>query len=234
MREFTLIVVDDDPLIIRFVEQLCSSHEKIRFLGGFRSPLEAKQFLSENAVDIVILDIEMPDMSGLELAAVIKEPTRFVFSTSHSEFALEGFNLAAVDYLLKPYSFERFKKAVDKIIRIHMLEEKSQVKEVPTLTVKSSYSNTKLPLEDICYIESIDDYVIIVRDSGPELKIRKTLKNMLQELPEDQFVRIHRSYIVPYSRITGYQKSKVFIGEKELPLSASYKDVFLEKVKNRK
>lgn len=234
MRAFTLIVVDDDPLIIHFVEQLCSFHENIQFLGGFKSPLEAKEFLSANVVDIVILDIEMPGMSGLELAAVIQEPTRFIFSTSHSEFALEGFNLAATDYLLKPYAYERFRTAVDKIIKIHTLEEKSQVKEAPTLTVKSSYSNTKLPLEDICYIESIDDYVIIFRDNGPELKIRKTLKNMLQELPEDQFVRIHRSYIVPYSRISGYQKSKVFIGEKELPLSASYKEVFLQNMQNRK
>lgn len=234
MREFTLIVVDDDPLIIHFVEQLSSFHNEIKFLGGFRSPLEAKQFLSENKVDIVILDIEMPDMSGLELATVIQEPTRFIFSTSHDEFALEGFNLAATDYLLKPYAFERFKKAVDKIIRISTLEEKAQVKENPSLTVKSSYSNTKLLFEEICYIESIDDYVIIVREKGPELKIRKTLKNMLQELPEDQFVRIHRSYIVPYSRITGYQKSKVFIDEKELPLSASYKEEFLQKMKSRK
>ncbi|MNY21058.1 LytTr DNA-binding domain protein [compost metagenome] len=135
---------------------------------------------------------------------------------------------------MKPYEFERFKKAVDKIIKIGSLEEKVQVKENPSLTVKSSYSNTKLLFENICYIESIDDYVIIFRDNGPELKIRKTLKNMLNELPEDQFVRIHRSYIVPYSRITGYQKSKVFIGEKELPLSASYKDEFLQKMKNRK
>ncbi|MNJ90853.1 Sensory transduction protein LytR [compost metagenome] len=234
MRAFTLIVVDDDPLIIHFVEQLSSFHPDIQFLGGFRSPLEAKLFLSENKVDIVILDIEMPDMSGLELATVIQEPTRFIFSTSHDEFALEGFNLAATDYLLKPYEFERFKKAVDKIIKIGSLEEKVQVKENPSLTVKSSYSNTKLLFENICYIESIDDYVIIFRDNGPELKIRKTLKNMLNELPEDQFVRIHRSYIVPYSRITGYQKSKVFIGEKELPLSASYKDEFLQKMKNRK
>lgn len=234
MREFTLIVVDDDPLIIHFVEQLSSFHSGIRFLGGFRSPLEAKQFLSENKVDIVILDIEMPDMSGLELATVIQEPTRFIFSTSHDEFALEGFNLAATDYLLKPYAFERFKKAVDKIIKISTLEEKLQVKENPSLTVKSSYSNTKLLFDDISYIESIDDYVIIFRENGPELKIRKTLKNMLQELPDDQFVRIHRSYIVPYSRITGYQKSKVFIGEKELPLSASYKEEFLQKIQNRK
>lgn len=233
MRIFTLIVVDDDPLIIHFVEQLSSQHPKIQFLGGFRSPLEAKDFLSRNQVDMVILDIEMPDMSGLELATVIEEPTRFIFSTSHDEFALEGFNLSAVDYLLKPYTYERFKTAVDKIIRIHNLEEQSKPKETPALIVKSSYNNTKLLLEQISYIESIDDYVIVFRDEAPEVKIRKTLKNMLLELPADQFVRIHRSYIVPYAKITGYQKSRVFIGEKELPLSASYKDEFLKNMKER-
>jgi DNA-binding LytR/AlgR family response regulator len=231
MRIFTLIAVDDDPLIIHFVEQLCSNFPEIQFLGGFQSPLDAKAFLSENKVDIVILDIEMPDMSGLELATVIETPTRFIFSTSHDEFALEGFNLSATDYLLKPYTLERFKIAIEKVIKIITLEEKSQT--APALIVKSGYSNTKLLVEHICYIESIDDYVIVFRDDGAPVKIRKTLKNMLQELPEDQFVRIHRSYIIPYARVSGYLKSKVFIGEKELPLSDSYKEEFLRKMKSR-
>jgi len=233
MRTFTLIVVDDHPLIVRFVKQLCTYHKNIEFLRGFNNPLDAKEFLNKNKVDIVILDIEMPNMTGLELASFIKPPTYFIFSTSHENFALEGFNLSALDYLLKPYTFNRFEIAVDRAIRMISLEEGLLEGAEPMLVVKSNYNNTKLVLKEIQYLESIDDYVFIYRDNASPVKVRKSLKAMFDELPRDKFVRIHRSYIVPFSRITEYQKSKVCIGEKELPLSASYKDEFLASIANR-
>jgi DNA-binding LytR/AlgR family response regulator len=227
MRTFTLIVVDDHPLIVRFVKQLCTYHNNIEFLRGFNNPLEAKAFLDHNKVDIVVLDIEMPNMTGLELASFIKPPTYFIFSTSHENFALDGFKLSAVDYLLKPYSYDRFEVAIDRAIRMISLEEGLLEGAEPVLVVKSNYNNAKLVLKEIQYIESIDDYVFIYRDNAQPVKVRKSLKAMLDELPRDKFVRIHRSYIVPYARITGYQKSRVCIGDKELPLSASYKNEFL-------
>ncbi len=233
MRTFTLIVVDDHPLIVRLVKQLCSYHENIEFLKGFNNPLEAKAFLDENRVDIVVLDIEMPNMTGLELASFIKPPTYFIFSTSHENFAIDGFELSAVDYLLKPYSYDRFGTALDRAIRMISLEEGQQTALSSTLIVKSNYNNTKLVLKEIQYIESIDDYVIFYRDNGAPVRVRKSLKAMFQELPADQFIRIHRSYVVPYSRITEYQKTKVYIGEKELPLSESYKADFLASMKAR-
>lgn len=233
MRTFTLIVVDDHPLIVRFVKQLCTYHNNIEFLRGFNNPLEAKAFLDHNKVDIVVLDIEMPNMTGLELASFIKPPTYFIFSTSHENFALDGFKLSAVDYLLKPYSYDRFEVAIDRAIRMISLEEGLLEGAEPVLVVKSNYNNAKLVLKEIQYIESIDDYVFIYRDNAQPVKVRKSLKAMLDELPRDKFVRIHRSYIVPYARITGYQKSRVCIGEKELPLSASYKNEFLASMNDR-
>jgi DNA-binding LytR/AlgR family response regulator len=159
MRTFTLIVVDDHPLIVRFVKQLCTYHNNIEFLRGFNNPLEAKAFLDHNKVDIVVLDIEMPNMTGLELASFIKPPTYFIFSTSHENFALDGFKLSAVDYLLKPYSYDRFEVAIDRAIRMISLEEGLLEGAEPVLVVKSNYNNAKLVLKEIQYIESIDDYV---------------------------------------------------------------------------
>lgn len=234
MRTFTVIVVDDHPLIIRYVKQLCTFHENIEFLSGFNNPLDAKAFLEKNKVDIVILDIEMPKMTGLELASFIKPPTYFIFSTSHENFALDGFKLSAIDYLLKPYSYDVFERAVNRAIRMIALEEGIQEGLDSTLVVKSNYNKTKIVLKDILYIESIDDYVIIYRENAEAVKVRKSLKAMLEELPRDQFVRVHRSYVVPFSRITSFQKSKIVLGEKELPLSSSYKDEFIEIMNGRK
>ena len=228
MRTFTVIVVDDHPLVVRFVKQLCSYHQNIEYLSGFNNPLDAKTYLEKNKVDIVILDIEMPNMTGLELASFIKPPTYFIFSTSHENFALDGFKLSAIDYLVKPYSYEQFEKAIDRAIRMISLEEGVHTSLDSTIVVNSNYNKTKVAVKDIQFIESIDDYVLIYRDNAETVRVRGSLKSILHELPRDQFIRIHRSYIVPFSRITEFQKSKVLLGGKELPLSGSYKEEFLE------
>ncbi|WP_343631666.1 LytTR family DNA-binding domain-containing protein [Fluviicola sp.] len=233
MRSYTLIVVDDNPLVIGLVGQFCKNHKDIVYLKGFHEPLEALDYLSKHAVDIVILDIEMPNLNGLEFAKMIQPPTKFIFSTSHKNYALEGFELSATDYLLKPYSFERFELAVNKAINLINMEEASKPAAEAAIVVKSSYSNVKLFLKDIQYLESVEDYVIIHLDNEEPVKVRSTLKGISEELPKEEFVRIHRSYIVPLFRVTEYRKTKVLVGETELPVSVSYKDDFLNLMKNR-
>lgn len=233
MRAYTLIAVDDNPLVIGLIGQLCKNHPEIVYLKGFNDSLEALDYLSKHAVDIVILDIEMPNLNGLEFAKKIQPPTRFIFSTSHKNYALEGFELSATDYLLKPYSFERFAMAIDKAINLINMEEASKPAAEAAIVVKSGYSNVKLFLKDIRYLESVEDYVIIHLDNGDSVKVRSTLKGISEELPKEQFVRIHRSYIVPLLRVTGYRKTKVLVGEIELPVSESYRTDFLDRMKNR-
>lgn len=224
-RKYRLIALDDESPSIRLIEKFCSENSKICFLAGFTSTQKALDFLSKNVVDIILLDIEMPGMSGLEIAKNCPKQVKIIFSTAFEQFAVEGFNLSALDYILKPYSIERFEKAIDKAIR--MIELESLEKPDEEIIVKANYSNKRIKLDSILYIESLDDNITINLIDNESITFRNTLKAFSQELPSNNFMRIHRSFIIALDKINSYQRNKVIVGEKELPIGLQYKDTFL-------
>jgi DNA-binding LytR/AlgR family response regulator len=219
------IVIDDEPLA---VELLRKHIAKIYFLdlkGTFTDPFEARKMLEQESVDIVFLDIQMPDINGIEFSKIInKKNTAVIFTTAFSEYAVEGFNVDAIDYLLKPIEYDRFLKSVYKA-KEYIDYINNQELQDGYIFVKSDYQMTKINLKDIIYIEGLDDYIKIYLPQKSILTLM-TLKTISQKLPPKEFLRIHRSYIVPISKIENISKSKVKIAEKEIPIGISYSDSF--------
>lgn len=229
-KKYRVIAIDDESPSIRLIEKFCSENPNLSFLEGFSSAQKALDFLSENTVDIVFLDIEMPGMNGLEFARKCPKNLKIIFSTAFEQFALEGFNLEALDYILKPFSPERFNQAIEKAIR--MIDLESFQKPEEEIVVKANYSNKRVKLNAILYIESLDDNITINLIGSENITCRNTLKNMTQELPDSHFIRIHRSFVIALDKISSYQRNKVVVGEKELPIGSQYKDAFLSAVGN--
>jgi DNA-binding LytR/AlgR family response regulator len=224
-KKFRLIAIDDESPSIRLIEKFCLENSNLCFLQGFTSAQKALDFLSHNTVDIVFLDIEMPGMNGLEFVKKCPKHPKIIFSTAFEQFAVEGFNLSALDYILKPYSIERFNQAIEKAIRMIKLESLQKPEE--EIIVKANYSNKRIKLDAILYIESLDDNITINLINNEKVTFRNTLKSFIQELPDTQFIRIHRSFVIALDKISSYQRNKVVVGEKELPIGSQYKDAFL-------
>ena len=226
-KKYKMIAVDDEHLSTRLIENFAQNHERLTYLQSFNNPEAALQFVLENGIDIIILDIEMPEINGLEFAGKCPPNTKIIFSTAYHQFAVEGFNLSATDYLLKPYSPERFNNALEKAINQLDLEFKIQAVQdtrAEFIIVRSNYVNQKIPLENIRYIESFDDYITIHLEGKDPVTVRKSMKKILEEIPPGKFMRIHRSYAVSLDKVIKFQKSKVVIGKTELPVSNQYKD----------
>lgn len=228
----TCIAIDDEPLALEVLKKYI---EKIYFLelkGLFTDAFEAKKILDENPVDMVFMDIQMPDINGIQLSKIInKKNTAVIFTTAYSEYAVEGFNVDAIDYLLKPIEYDRFLKAVYKA-KEYIDYLNNQELQDGYIFVKSDYQMVKIFLKDILYIEGLDDYIKIYLPQKAVLTLM-TLKTIALKLPTKEFFRIHRSYIVPISKIEAVSKSKVKIAEKEIPIGVSYSDSFFE-VMNKK
>lgn len=225
--KLTAIAIDDEPPALQVLEHLCAQRSDIELVKTFTRPTEALKHIHKFPVDVVFLDIKMPSMSGLDLAKEIPETTQVIFTTAHSEYAVEGFNLKAADYLLKPFSPERFEQAISKVQQTSELLRSSQQKSSGHMLIRADYSLIKVNFTDIRYIEGLDDYVKIHQKSGKTIVARLTLKKLMDKLPLNGFVRIHRSFIVPFAEITSVRNKSVFLNETELPLGASFEDDFL-------
>lgn len=226
------IVVDDEPFAIELLEDFIRKVPFLELVRKCESALEALEILSKGNIDLMFLDIKMPDINGLELLKSLKRPPVVIFTTAYSEYAVESYNLDVLDYLLKPIPFDRFLKAVNKA-REYLedtpaaleteLQEKSQAKEY--MFVKANYQILKINFSDILYIEGLKDYVKIYCGARPIIT-NQSMKYFESKLPADTFVRVHRSYIVSLDKITSISKNQVNIGEKHIPISGSFKDAF--------
>jgi DNA-binding LytR/AlgR family response regulator len=221
----TAIAIDDEPPALKVVENFCKRVDYIDLKKTFTRPKEALEYLKAHPVDLLFLDIQMPSLTGIDLYRSVKN-TMVIFATAYSEFAVEGFNLNAVDYLLKPFTYERFQQAIEKAKKEQKLLKESA--DVPYLFIRADYSLVKIELTDILYIEGLDDYLKIHLGSRKPLVARMTMKNILELIPSGEFVRIHRSYIVPVKRIKAIKNKTVVIPELELPIGNSYEEKFLE------
>lgn len=218
-KDITCIAIDDEPMALLVVEQFCRRKGGME-LTTFSEPRVGLEEICRRKPDLVFLDIQMNSLNGLEIADRLPRECCFIFTTAYAEYALDGFDLDAVDFLHKPFSYERFEVAVEKALR-RIRARRPPVPEC--LVVKQEYNNVSIPLADILYVEALGNYVKIVRASGGHVLTRTNLKAIADLLPADRFLRIHRSYVVPVSAVASFTRSKVVLkGGDGLPVGAQY------------
>lgn len=232
---FKCIILDDEPPATRILENYI---DKVTFLekaGVFHDSLKALEFLNTQTVDVIFLDIQMPQLTGLQISRIISKDIKVIFTTAYPDFALEGFELNAVDYLLKPIAFERFYQAVSKLNAEPKTIVSSQNSAPDFLFVKIDGKNKfqKIFLSDILYVESLQNYVCI-HTSKQQVITHSSLKNIAESFPENDFIQIQKSYVVSLQHIESTDNFSVFINGKELPIGATFKDAFFDKIEENK
>ena len=218
------IALDDEPLALEILQNLCTDIEYVDLQKTFTKSEEAFKYLRKYPVDLLFLDIDMPSISGLDFYRKLPHKTMVIFTTAYSEFAVEGFTLNATDYLLKPISLSRFQQAVEKAFQ--QWKTQNQNSEQQYLFIRADYSLMKILFSDILYIEGLDDYLKIHIQNQKTVVTRMTLKVILQKLPVNEFIRVHRSFIVSISKIDKIRNKIIYINDKEIPVSASYETEF--------
>ncbi len=227
----TAIAVDDELPALKVIESFCGNIPFIRLDKIFNRPNEALKYVSRFPVDLLFLDINMPALTGIEFYKSVKQSTMVIFTTAYSEYAVEGFNLSAVDYLLKPFTFERFEQAVNKAQDYYNYQHQKSGEEAKFLFIRADYTLHKIAIDDLLFIEGLDDYLKIHIHNAKPLVARMTIKAMLEKLPHKDFVRVHRSYIVPFKRIESVRNKVITLAGEEIPVGASYEKDFLERFK---
>lgn len=218
------VVVDDEPMAIEILSSYIDKTPNLELKLSCKNAAEAIVFMQENQVDIYFLDINMPEITGLSLAKIINKKSQIIFTTAYRDYALDGFNLNVVDYLLKPIAFDRFLQAVQKVIAIDKTKETNNF-----MFVRADRKMVKIDFDAICYVESLSDYVKIIT-LEKTIITRETISNLEEKLPKDKFIRIHRSFIVSFKSIASYTNEFIEINEKALPISRSYKESVLQKL----
>lgn len=229
MDKIRCIIVDDEPLAIEILQEYIKKVPWLVLVGSVDSGLGAIDYLNSNSVDLIFLDIQMPDLSGIQVAELTKDKCDIIFTTAYHEYAVEGFELAAKDYLLKPISFERFLKSVQ---RLKQSKVEKASKTTDYIFVKVEYTIKKIRLDEILYIEGMKDYLRIVTTEEKVMTLQ-SFSRLIPALPSNAFVRVHKSYVVSLDAIDSVERSKVKIGDQFIPISETYKDAFLAMVKDR-
>jgi len=225
------IAIDDEPPALKVIESFC---EQVNFLDlkkTFTSPTEAIHYLNNYPVDLLFLDINMPSISGIEVFKKLKQPAMVIFTTAHGEYAVEGFNLNAIDFLLKPFSFERFHQSVKKAFDFYNLTQQNNNVVEQFIYIRADYSLNKIKIDDISLIEGLDDYLKIHINNGKNIVARITMKGILEKLPASKFMRVHRSFIVPLDKITSVRKKVIYLNQTEVPIGNSYEEDFFNSIK---
>jgi DNA-binding LytR/AlgR family response regulator len=217
------IAVDDEPPALEILENYCRRTEKAELMKTFTSTSRALEYLEQFSADLIFLDINMPSISGLEFAKRIPQQSMVIFTTSYTEYAVESYSLNAVDYLLKPYTFARFQQAIEKAEAVQRFQQNERQQY---LILRVDYSLIRIALPDILFIEGLDNYLKVhVRNQSP-IVVRMTMKALQEKLPDNEFVRVHRSYIVAIGKISSIRNKMIFIGEEEIPLGTSHEKAF--------
>lgn len=238
------LLVDDEPLALRLLTSYVERVPFLELVGTCRSALEAMTVLQRETVDVLFLDIQMPDLTGVEFVRSMQPQALVIFTTAYEQFALEGFNLNAVDYLVKPIAFERFVKAAQKA-QDRLTHQQPEPAAAPTpapapnptppedyIFVKADYHTQRLNLRDIRYLEGLKDYIKIYAGAKPILTLN-SLKAFEDRLPPQDFVRVHRSYIVALAHIDSIRKNRIYMGEAIIPIGESYAEAFFKLIEER-
>ncbi len=237
------VIIDDEPLAIEVIESYLEKMGNMQVVAKCTSPLQAIEVINQHIVDLIFLDIEMPNLTGIDLVKSLDKPPQFIFTTAYPQYALQGFDLNATDYLVKPIPFHRFVKAVSRA------KEKADTKTVPIVPetplsteqiqhydefifVRADYANVKLYINEIRYIEGLKDYIKIhlTKNSRPVLTL-SNFKNIQEKLPPNKFLRVHKSYVVNVDFITTVQKSRLLLSDTKIPLGETYKKMVFDRLK---
>jgi DNA-binding LytR/AlgR family response regulator len=230
------IAIDDDLSSLKIIKEYCSKIQFVHLAGTFTNPFEAVHTINNNQVDLIFLDIVMPQITGPEFLKTLYNPPMVIFTTAFKEYASEGFESDAVDYLVKPIAFERFSKAVNKAFQLIKMKSPAEIsgEETPGLShgflmVKVEYTTIRVNLNDILYIEGLKDYVKIYAE-GRLILTKTTMKNIIEKLPSGSFFRVHKSYIISVDKIDMIENSRIVIGNQRIPIGESYRTAFFEMV----
>jgi len=229
------VVVEDSELEAELMASFIRRIDFLELKGMFDKAIHAQQFILENHVDLIISDIMLPDITGLQMIKTMKNPPQVIFTTSFSDYATEGFDLEATDYIVKPVTFERFLSSANRALNrnnlIHKEHDLNSLKKAADdyFFIRSDFSFVKVNFNDILYIESIKDYVRVVTTMGSHMT-SMTMKMIEEQVPMEEFIRIHRSHIVKINKIDAVKNDEVVIGKQTLPVSDSFKDSLYKKV----
>ncbi|MBK7476868.1 MAG: response regulator transcription factor [Haliscomenobacter sp.] len=223
------IAIDDEPLAVKKIAGYIQKVPFLELVAECRSASEAMSIIDKNDVQLLFIDINMPDISGMEFVKSLTNKPYIVFTTAYSEYAVEGFQVDAIDYLLKPITFSNFLKAANKVKNLIELSTNNQKESVNHLFVKSEYKLIRIELDDIKYIESQHEYIKIHLVNSIPVLTQLSLKSIEEQLPSDRFMRVHRSYIVNLAKVSVIERNRiVFDGKIYIPVSEQYKEKFQE------
>jgi DNA-binding LytR/AlgR family response regulator len=239
------LVVDDEPLALHILEDYISKVPFLELVKATTNPIEAITMVQEGNIDLVFLDVQMPELTGIQFLKISAGKTKVILTTAYSQYALEGYELDVVDYLLKPIAFDRFFKAAQKaqgIIRpnitqvvvepVQQVQQQQQDFLSDFIFVKSEYKIQKVYLHQILYIEGLKDYISIFTPTERIITLQN-MKKMEDTLPEKHFVRVHKSYIVALNKIDSIERSRIFIGDKIIPVGDTYRDHFFKIIEGK-
>lgn len=230
MHKYKCYIVDDEPLALNVIEQHLSRFSQMEVCGKTTEPLEALTQIKALQPDLLFMDIEMPDINGLELISSIRNKPEIIITTAYREFAVEGFEKNVLDYLVKPIAFKRFVMAMDKFFEKKAIHEPmASTPLADVLLVRADRKTIRVDLNSILYIEGVKDYVRIVTTSD-RIMTKVSIGHILNDLPPDQFIQVHKSYIVAKDKITAYTAQDVEIGAIEIPIGRVYKDDVMKRL----
>lgn len=232
MQKYSTYILDDEPLAIKVIEQHLQQFPFIEICGTSTEPLLALAAVKQLQPDLLFLDIQMPQLTGLDFISIVHNSPAIVITTAYREYAVQGFDLNVLDYLVKPIPFKRFAQTIDKFLTTQQAHSAAtqEVEAESVIFIKADRKNIRLALADILYIEGVKDYVKIVLPDQT-LLTKKSIGHFLIELPKEDFIRVHKSFIVAKNKITAFTAKDVEIGRKEIPIGRSFKADFMQVIK---
>jgi two-component system, LytTR family, response regulator len=229
------VILDDEPLAVELLSKYIEDTENLSLSFAGTNAFEAIQFIQKNEVDIIFLDVQMPELTGIQVLKIIGNNYKVIFTTAYTDYALDGYEYNITDYLLKPITYERFLKAIDKVIVGNItfsLKNPASVED-DFIFIKSDSKMIKVNLAEILFIEGLKDYISI-QTTKEKLITLQNLKALEQYLPRQNFIRVHKSYIVAVNKIDAIEKNRIFIGTEVIPIGETYRDLFLSRIEGNK
>jgi two-component system LytT family response regulator len=220
MTRYQCLIVEDEPLAQQLLETYLARYDQFAVAGICENVLQAYEILNRQKIDVIFLDINLPVIKGIEFMSSLKQPPAVIFTTAYSEYAAKSYELDAVDYLVKPFSFERFSKSINRLLRIQPLDEVQPAKD--SIFIKVEGKLKKIPFSDILYIEARKDYLMVKLDSSFCIT-RMTIKSMKHLLPENLFIQVHRSFIVNKTAVAAIDTKFISIGDAHIPIGEKFK-----------